>query len=668
MGGWLSSRASAGAGLAWIGATAFLSAVLLIAFLLPASAGAQTTREGILQETIAENLARQESITTYSLRSGGTEIPVLPTAPVSATTGDRVVVSGAMHDGKLVGSVTPDEASTAEPGPTSAIGPTGPIFSGPRKVAVLLVKFADDPAVPWSPDVTREKVFTGTASADVFFQEESRGVISLAGKANPEEGDVFGWFTVNSSGSGCSQNTWANEALVRASEAGISLTGYNHIVYAYTHRSGCFWNGMATLGGNSGSVHLNGDVSLRTIAHELGHNFSFYHAGSMSCTRGGVSVQISESCSVNPYGDPFDAMGNIAARHNNGWNLAKIGMLAAANVVTVTEDGNYASRAALSLDPAPTILRIPRTTDQAGSATSWYYLEVRQQGGVFENVDDASMHGVSIRVAPITEFAGTGFETETLLIDANPSTPTFADAPLQVGNTFYDGKVRIKTLTAGGGAASVSVELDVPDEEPPSAPSNLTASLGVSGVKLKWDASTDNVGVSRYAVSRDGSEIGTSPTASFTDTSPTPGQHAYAVYAEDEAGNRSAAAAVTFVVVDAVNAPPADHVGSRDSREGPSLVKPALRWHRRPNGTFAVEVNATRNPGVERVRLWLDGELLRSRKGPVLRLVWDPRTARCARAHRFVASAYESTDAGRVVAMTRVRAIRFPKLVGKCRG
>jgi hypothetical protein len=660
---------------------ALLSAVLTVSA-LPASASAQTTREGILRETIRENLRQGESVTTYSLESGERITRLLPTSPVTAESGEQMVARGTMEEGRLVGSIAP-------PGAATAIGPIpGPIFSGPRKVAVLLVKFAGDPAEPWPPAVIREKIFTGAASADVFFQEESRGVISLGGKANPEEGDVFGWFTLSSSGAGCSQNTWANEAMARASESGVALAGYNHIVFVYTHRSGCFWNGMATVGGNSGTIHFNGNVGVQTIAHEFGHNFGFYHAGSMSCTRGGVRVQVSSSCSVNPYGDVFDAMGNVATRHNSGWNLAKIGILAAANVVTVTADGTYALRAALSLDPAPTILRIPRTTDQAGSVTSWYYLELRQQGGVFENLDDASMQGVSIRAAPITSFDNSGFETETQLIDANPSTSTFVDAPLQVGNTFYDGKIRIKTLTSGGGAASVSVELDVPDEEAPSAPSNLSASQNATDVKLQWSASTDNLGVARYVVFRDGLEIGTSPGTIITDTSATPGQHTYTVYADDEAGNRSAGSPELVVTVATDPGGPADPGdGPGGPGDGPALpgdgatdpgdtgsedesprVKPALRWQRRANGTFAVEVNASQNPRVARVSLWLDGKLLRESKGKVLRLIWNPHTARCARAHRLIANAYERTDAGRVIVTTRVRVIRFPELVGKCRG
>jgi chitodextrinase len=531
-------RARARGRFAWIRLTA-----LLLFLALPSSAAAQVTREGVLQAQVSDNFARGESATTYSLRSGGRTTPLVPTSPVAASSGERVVASGAMHEGTLVGSVA--GAQSIEPIP-------GPIFSGPRRVIVLLAKFPGDPSVPWPQSETREKVFTGATSADAYFQEESHGLISLEGKANPAEGDVYGWFTLSSPGGGCSPHAWSDEAIGLAADSGISFGGYHHIVTAFTHRPGCFWNGMATLGGNFGTAYLNGNVGIRTIAHELGHNFGLQHAGSWSCTRGGVRVQISNSCSTSEYGDAFDTMGNIAARHNNGWNLTKLGVLNLTdNVETVSADGTYSLRAALTPSPEPRILRVPRTKDESGSVTSWYYLEVRQTGGVFENVSDATTTGVSIRATAANS------SPETLLLDSEPSTFTFSDAPLQVGETFYDGNVLVKTLTAGGGTASVSVELNAVDSEAPSVPTGVSATQEASGVKVKWAASSDNLGVSRYAVFRDGSEIGISPTTSFTDKNPTVGLHAYTVYAEDEAGNRSSESEAKIVTVADLAAPSA---------------------------------------------------------------------------------------------------------------
>jgi hypothetical protein len=644
------------------GVTVSLLTVLFAMALAP-SAGAQVTREGVLRETVSENFERGESVTTYSLHADGETTPIVPTAPVSAASGDRVEVSGAMHEGTLVGPVT--QAAGA------AAGPGGPIFIGPRRVLVLHARFAGDPAEPWSPELTREKIFTGAESADVYFQEESRGVIALAGKDGPD-GDVSPWLTLSSSGSGCSQNAWGNEALQRAGEAGISLTGYNHYVFVFTKRFGCFWNGMATGAGNSGTIYINGNQDVQTIAHEFGHNFGLQHAGSWTCTRNGIRVQVSSSCSAQEYGDPFDAMGNQWARHNSGWNLAKLGMLNEPNVTTATENGTYTLRAALSVSPAPTILRIPRTKDAGGNVTSWYYLEIRQQGGIFENLSDATMTGVSIRAI------ASGSSPETLLIDSTPATSTFLDAPLHVGATFTDPTVRVTTLSAGAGAASVSVEFgDWIDSEAPTAPTGVSAAQSAADVNLQWNASADNVGVTRYIVHRNGSLIGASSTTSFTDKGSPVGLNAYTVYAEDAAGNRSPGSASKVVTVvraedEAGGRSPGstpgvgstvtrgatgDQAGRQNGRA--SRIKPALRWERRSSGRLTFEVDARRNPRVSRVSLWLNGRLLRSKKGRVLRLTWKPPSARCVRgAYRFSARAYAPAGNGRFAMTARNRFIR----------
>src|SRR5262249_52026482 len=88
------------------------------------------------------------------------------------------------------------------------------------------------------------------------------------------------------------------------------------------------------------------------------------------------------------------------------------------------------------------------------------------------------------------------------------------------------------------------------DTTPPSAPSNLSGSVSGSTVTLSWTASTDNVGVTGYTVNRPtpsgftpsaSTQIGTSPTASYSDNNLAVGTYYYLVTAQDAAGNVSAA-------------------------------------------------------------------------------------------------------------------------------
>ena len=82
-----------------------------------------------------------------------------------------------------------------------------------------------------------------------------------------------------------------------------------------------------------------------------------------------------------------------------------------------------------------------------------------------------------------------------------------------------------------------------PDTEPPTAPTNLTATAAsATQVNLSWTASTDNVGVTGYKIFRDGSQIATSASNSYSDTSVQPATtYSYYVTAYDAAGNNSSA-------------------------------------------------------------------------------------------------------------------------------
>jgi hypothetical protein len=83
------------------------------------------------------------------------------------------------------------------------------------------------------------------------------------------------------------------------------------------------------------------------------------------------------------------------------------------------------------------------------------------------------------------------------------------------------------------------------DTAAPSVPANLAAAAGsASQVDLSWSASTDNVGVVAYRIYRDGTEVATSSTPSYSDTGLAASTaYSYAVAAADAAGNLSALSA-----------------------------------------------------------------------------------------------------------------------------
>ncbi|MBC1564246.1 chitin-binding protein [Listeria booriae] len=98
------------------------------------------------------------------------------------------------------------------------------------------------------------------------------------------------------------------------------------------------------------------------------------------------------------------------------------------------------------------------------------------------------------------------------------------------GNAFY----QVIDANISGGSS-------VPDTEAPTKPAQLeTTAQTFNSVSLKWQASTDNKGVSSYEIYRDGKFIGESTTPTYQDTNLAENTtYTYTVRAKDFAGNRS---------------------------------------------------------------------------------------------------------------------------------
>jgi chitodextrinase len=105
----------------------------------------------------------------------------------------------------------------------------------------------------------------------------------------------------------------------------------------------------------------------------------------------------------------------------------------------------------------------------------------------------------------------------------------------------------------------------------------MASVTGPASVDLSWTASWDNVGVTGYRVLRDGVQVGSSPSTSFTDTTVAPGTAAtYSVTAYDSGGNVSAASSPVSVTTPLDVSPPSVPGGLRTTDIGSASV--ALAW------------------------------------------------------------------------------------------
>ena len=135
--------------------------------------------------------------------------------------------------------------------------------------------------------------------------------------------------------------------------------------------------------------------------------------------------------------------------------------------------------------------------------------------------------------------------TSTVKFNGTAATPTSWSAtsivaPVPTGATTGNVVVTVGGVASNG--ASFTVQADT---TPPTVPTGLTATaVSSSQINLSWTPSTDNVGVTGYDVYRGGTQVGTSPTASYSDTGLAAStSYTYTVAAYDAAGNTSAQSA-----------------------------------------------------------------------------------------------------------------------------
>jgi chitodextrinase len=126
---------------------------------------------------------------------------------------------------------------------------------------------------------------------------------------------------------------------------------------------------------------------------------------------------------------------------------------------------------------------------------------------------------------------------------ATTTSPSYSNTGLTAGTIYsftvvaYDAAGNVSTPSA---AASATTQTP-PDTAAPSVPGGVTASVvSTTQINLSWAASSDNTAVTGYRVSRNGTQVGTATTTSYTNTGLTAGtSYSFTVAAYDAAGNLS---------------------------------------------------------------------------------------------------------------------------------
>ena len=125
---------------------------------------------------------------------------------------------------------------------------------------------------------------------------------------------------------------------------------------------------------------------------------------------------------------------------------------------------------------------------------------------------------------------------------ASPITTTFTDTALADGTYLYE----VSAVDGAGESTSKASVSATVNNEPPAAPTNLSAAANGSNVNLNWDTVAD---ATSYNVYRDSSLIASPTTNAFTDTALADGTYSYEISSVDDAGESTSKASITVSVI-----------------------------------------------------------------------------------------------------------------------
>lgn len=179
--------------------------------------------------------------------------------------------------------------------------------------------------------------------------------------------------------------------------------------------------------------------------------------------------------------------------------------------------------------------------------------------------------------------------------------PTRPNMPLMA--QIMELVVAILVITAGQSLWSVVVGAD-PDITPPSVPTGLNSTgQSPTSIDLSWAASTDDTAVTGYHVYRNGVQVGSPTTTTYSDTGLTPNtSYSYTVSAYDAASNESAhsSALPQSTLADTL----APSTPSNLHQTGSTISSVSIAWNA-----------SSDNVGVVRYEIYRNGSLIRSQAG-----------------------------------------------------
>src|SRR5690349_18976691 len=368
------------------------------------------------------------------------ELKFAQNPPTHLLTGAIVRVKGVQLQQKV--AVASGSSSTSLQTVTNAPMPKA---TGAQNTLVVLVNFQNNTNQPYTATYANDETFVKNSN---FYLENSFGQTWFTG-------DVVGWYTLPIS-STCDYTTIGSYANQAASAAGVNLSSYQRFVYAFPSAS-CGWWGISYIGGNQSWV--SGAYRLAVLSHELGHQLGLYHSHSLNC-RPNVD---SGTCSTGEYGDTLDMMGNnnnFEGGHFNAFQKERLGWLnygSSPPILTVQSDGTYTIGPYEAQNGITKALKIFRSKNSSTGQITWYYVEYRKAMGFDSFLSKYS----EITNGVVLHLGTSSTPNSSDLLDLRPSTTSWMDVALDVGQSFKDPNtgtiIKVSGVTSSGATVQVTL-------------------------------------------------------------------------------------------------------------------------------------------------------------------------------------------------------------------
>ena len=371
------------------------------------------------------------------------------------------------------------------------------------RVLVILADFSNtSPQYPAS--LAQGVMFDNPNSIKQFWADSSSGQVQVSG-------EVHGWYEIPSTNQGCAITTWEQQARAAAAADGVDLAAFPFKVYGFSFGQGCPFLGQAggSLKNNSGVMDIPAGFNQGTLIHESGHMFGIgFHPPHTDFPGGPES---GGAIHTFFYGPQWTASGG-----ERSWQGIAIEQ-------TVTASGTYTLP---TLDTS-NVLVVPRGD---GSRLVLDYRRV-----TYPQWSDTPLNGVTVWY----------LKTQAAEVI---SAGCFGSGISQ-GRSWYDALARIAvqvdSLTPTAATVTVTLNADDPNATPDTTAPSVPIGLQVKRAKspaLSWTPSTDDRDCApQYKVFRNGTQIATTTSSAYTDTTaPRRTTISYFVKAFDAAGNVSA--------------------------------------------------------------------------------------------------------------------------------